>query len=154
MHSRIIELSKTPIEVDERICESDYYDNGFVGNIADYVNGDTDRTYDIEWFTGYLKEMDLLTVSNEERITFSNDIKEKFFRKKYEEFKKLTSELTFDEFTNASGYQLYLIKNCIEDKFGFYIHYDGCYYTLEAFMKYYANDNDTWYFGGTIDYHS
>ena len=152
MHSRIIELSEKPIEVDERIDESEYYDNGFLDTIGDYVDEDTDRTADIEWFAGYLKNKGVITEFDTEKIVFSTDAKEKFFRNKYETFKKLTSEITFEEFSEDS-LCLYNIRECINDKFGFYVHYAGCYYTLDNFIRHIVKDGETWYIGGTLDYH-
>ena len=153
MHSRIIELSKTPIEVENRICESDYYDNDFIGSVADYVTS-CDRTDAIEWLAGYLKNKGVITEFNTETMTFTEDVKEKFFRDKFEDFKKLASELTFEEFAkDKSGFKLYLIQNCIREKFGFYIHYDGCYWTLDDFIRDCVDNNETWYFGGALDYH-
>lgn len=152
MHSRIIELSKEPIGVDERICESDYYDNGFIGSIADYV-ASCDRTDAINWICGCLKNKDVITEFDTNKIVFSEDVKEKYFRDSFEEFKKLTSEITFEEFTRDNTFKLYLIKQSIEDTSGFYVHYDGCYWTLDGFIRRCVEDNSTWYIGGTIDYH-
>ena len=83
MHSRIIELSTEPICVDERICESDYYDNGFIGAIADYVSENTDRNHDIEWFVSYLKSKNVVSKSNEESFTLSDNFREKYFKEKF-----------------------------------------------------------------------
>ena len=49
MHSRIYQISKTPIDRDDYIEESNYYDHWFTSSIADYVSGDTNRDDDIEW---------------------------------------------------------------------------------------------------------
>ena len=152
MHSRIIELSRKIVEVDDRICEDDYYDNGFIGNIADYV-AECNRIDAIEWFAGYLQSRDVITEFDFVKMVFSSDVKEKFFRDKYEEFKKLTSELSFEEFTDSFGMDLYRIQNCISEKFGFYVHYDGCYYTLDNFIRECVKDGETWYIGGVLDYH-
>ena len=152
MHSRIIELSKEPINVDERICESDYYDNGFIGSNADYV-APCDRTDAINWICGFLKNKDAITEFDTNKIVFSEDVKEKFFRDKFNEFKKLTSEITFEQFAGENDFQLYLIKQSIEDTSGFYVHYDGYYWTLDCFIRICVEDNSTWYIGGALDYH-
>ena len=151
MHSRIIELSTEPICVDERICESDYYDNGFIGAIADYVSENTDRNHDIEWFVSYLKSKNVVSKSNEESFTLSDNFREKYFKEKYDALKECVSNMSFETFCKNS-LDLYRVTSYIEDKYEFYIHHDGYYETLDSFMRN-ANDGQTWYFGGTLDYH-
>lgn len=48
MHSRIYQISKTPIDRDDYIEESKYYDHWFLNSVADYVDDDTNRDDDIE----------------------------------------------------------------------------------------------------------
>lgn len=150
MHSRIIELSMEPIAVDERICESDYYDNGFIGRIADYVDGNTNREHDIDWFIGYLKGKDMIAKSDNESFTFGDNVREKYFKEKYDALKELGDNMTLEKFCTDS-LDLYRICAYIEDKYNFYIHHDGYYETIDSFMRY-VEDGHTWYFGGTIDY--
>jgi hypothetical protein len=152
MHSRIIELSQEPIKVDDRICESDYYDNGFISSIADYVTS-CDRTDAINWVCGYLKNKDVVTEFDTNKIVFSENVKEKFFKDSFEEFNKLTNKITFEDFVGKDDFKLYLIKQSIEDTSGFYIHYDGCYWTLDYFIRRCVEDNEIWYIGGALDYH-
>lgn len=52
MHSRIFQLSKSPIDKDDYIDESKYYDHWFTSRM-DYVDGDTDRDDDIGWLSSY-----------------------------------------------------------------------------------------------------
>ena len=47
MHSRIFQVSMEPIEKDDYILERDYWDHWFTREIADYVNGSTNRNDDI-----------------------------------------------------------------------------------------------------------
>lgn len=152
MHSRIIELSKNIVEIDNRITEDDYSDNGFVGNIGDYV-APCNRKDAIDWLASYLENKDVITEHDEVKIVFSSNVDEKYFGGKYDEFKKLSEELSFREFVDSMGIERYRIQNCLDDKYGFYIHCGGCYYTLDDFIRTYVNDGDTWYIGGTLDYH-
>lgn len=151
MHSRIIELSTEPIKVSERICQSDYYDNGFIGYIADYVDGDTDRESDIKWFIKYLKDKDMILKSNDASFTFGENVREKYFKEKYDALKECMENMSFKKFCSDS-LDLYKIQMHIEDKYDFYIHHDGAYQTLDNFMRN-VEDRQTWYFGGTLDYH-
>ena len=151
MHSRIIELSTIPITVDERICESDYYDNGFIGNIADYVDGDTDREYDIKWFIDCLIGKEMIAKSDNESFTLGENAREKYFKEKYDALKECMDNMSLEKFCTDS-LDLYKIQMYVEDKHDFYIHHDGYYETLDSFMRD-VKDGDTWYFGGTLDYH-
>lgn len=151
MHSRIIELSTQPISEDERISESDYYDNGFIGNIADYVNGKTNRERDIKWFIAFLKAKDIIVANTDESFTMGENVREKFFKERYEQLKNHMGNMSLEEFCSDS-LNVYQFKTYIENKYGFYIHNDGCYETLDNFMRY-VLDGQTWYFGGTLDYH-
>ena len=151
MHSRIIELSKKPIKKGERIRESDYYDNGFIGNIANYVSGDVDREHDIKWFVSYLKGKDMLIKSDNKSFTLGSSAREKYFKEKYDALKEYIANVSLEKFCTYS-LDLYRIGAYIEEKDDFYIHHDGYYETLDSFMRH-VEDGDTWYFGGTLDYH-
>lgn len=152
MHSRIIELSTEPIKMNERITESDYWDNGFIDNIADYVIdvNEEERISSINWFINYLKSKDLLFTNDKEKIVFGTNVKEKHFRNSFEEFDKSLKGMSFEDFCNRNIYDL---MDKIEDKYGFYIHFEGCYYSFDSFVRWFDLDEMEFYFGGILDYH-
>lgn len=49
MHSRIFKVQSDLSEDFERLREEDYYDNGFLNSVGDYVSEDTDTKEDYEW---------------------------------------------------------------------------------------------------------
>lgn len=49
MHSRIFKVQPNLKEEFKRLREEDYYDNGFLDSVGDYVSEDTDVKEDYEW---------------------------------------------------------------------------------------------------------
>lgn len=49
MHSRIFKVQSDLSKDFERLREEEYYDNGFLNSVGDYVNEDTDTKEDYEW---------------------------------------------------------------------------------------------------------
>lgn len=152
MHSRIFQLSTKPIEKEDYITEEDFIDS-FVGKIADYVSSNTDREDDIEWFKSCYSKA---KVSVEDSVViFPKGFREGYFENKFEVFKKLSSELTFEEFAGLkySG-SIFDIKEALEDEYGFYIYIeDEGVNTLDYFIRRLMKENTIYYFGATVDYH-
>lgn len=153
MHSRIIQVSPEPVERDEYIRESSYWDHWFTREIADYV-AISDRDKDIEW----------LSTNGYKGIVFDKDEcgeffiikdKEEFFAKRFEKFKEelaKVNEITLYEFAHGKG--IWWLESTYEEKYGFYIHDTDCDYltTLDEFIR--TSDTDVkYYIGGTMDYH-
>ena len=151
MHSRIYQISKTPVDMDDYIDEEKYYDHWFTNSVADYVDGDTDRENDIKWFVKFLKSKDMILESNDESFTLGENVREKYFKEKYDALKECMENMSFKKFCSDS-LALYKIQMHIEDKYDFYIHHDGAYQTIDNFMRN-VEDGQTWYFGGILDYH-
>ena len=58
MHSRIFKVQPNLKEEFERLREGDYYDNGFLDSVGDYVTEDTDVKEDYEWLAkGTMSEL-------------------------------------------------------------------------------------------------
>lgn len=58
MHSRIFKVQSDLSKDFERLREGDYYDNGFLDSVGDYVNEDTDVKEDYEWLAkGTMSEL-------------------------------------------------------------------------------------------------
>ena len=162
MHSRIIQISKEPINEDDYLSEDKYYDI-VCGALADYVDGDTDRDDDIEWFIGCLGD----SISyNKDEQSFTIIDKEKYFDKAFEHFQELLKKLSDTTLKVFSGigkkeeiYQfttdMYSLKSTYDDEFSFYIDDNGEYFgmsTIDNFMRNVEN-NTKFYIGTTIDYH-
>lgn len=157
MHSRIYQISKTPIDECDYIEESHYYDHWFVGSIADYVNDRTDRNDDIQWLKDCYEERGISFGVDDNGEYFIVEDKIQYFTPKFEAFQKALRELstsTLDDFVNGkSGYPLYSLKSAFNEKFGFYV--DGEDINTESFDGFvrYADVGVKYYIGATIDYH-
>ena len=159
MHSRIYQISKAPIDRDDYIKESTYYDHWFLNSVADYVNEDTNRNDDIKWLQSCYGNKGLSFGQDDNGKYFIVEDKAKYFETNFEEFKKALVELsniTIDDFiSDKGGMDLYRLKSSYDDEFGFYIDDGGEYYgltTFDSFMRD-ANTGEKYYIGATIDYH-
>lgn len=155
MHSRIFQISREPISKDEYISEADFYDNGFIGNIADYVSDDTDRESDIEWLKQRLEG-----VADFNGDSFTIKDQRKYFEKSFSDFLEAIKDislLTFEDFctdANDFNYKMYKLESAYRDEFEFYINDIGGYGTepFDDFMRR-AKNGDVLYIGATLDYH-
>ena len=153
MHSRIIQLSLKPIEVDAYIdTETFGYDDTFVGTIADYV-AIGDRKEDIEWFTSCLSSYTGVECTKD-TILFKEGFRESYFAKKFEQIKEVVGSMTLEAFATNKEFAVTTVKGLIEDKFAFYVYMDGTYMTLDYFLRSRMEYGKPYYFGGTVDYHA
>lgn len=156
MHSRIFQVSKNPIHKIDYIEESNYYDHWFTNEIADYVDGGTDRDDDIQWLDSCAKGYEVAVDDNGYYFVVNN--KEQYFAEAFNRFKEALVEIgepTIEDF--IKGIDLWKLKDANEDKFGFYVDYDGFDYgsellTFDRFMRM-CELGTKYYIGGTIDYH-
>ena len=157
MHSRIFQLSVSPIQEENYIQESDYYDHWFTNQIADYVDDDCDRDASIEWLKNCAKGYDVLKDNNNNCILVVSS-KEKYFENSYNEFVSELQKIgipTIEQF--VSGIDLWRFKNAYEDKFAFYVDLYGDGYgsglmTFDSFIRH-CNVGTKYYVGNAIDYH-
>lgn len=119
MHSRIFQLSYEKINKDDFITEENFYEDSFIGSVADYVSDNIDRKEDIKWLMERLKPYGAILNKKEESIFFPKGFKKKYFSKKFEELKKMVNEMTLEEFID--GITAYKLGQIIESKFDFYI---------------------------------
>ena len=161
MHSRIFQIETSPVDKDNYIGESRYYDS-FVGqNGVDYVDEGTDRDDDIEWLR---KSLEGIATFEDDHFIITN--KKAYFEDKYDKFKKLIDNLgtmSIEDFMgNAKegthydqtiDYQMFLLEAAYDSKYEFYV--DSIDYnmkTMDEFMRK-ADENVPYYIGATIDYH-
>ena len=159
MHSRIYQISKSPIDIDDYIEESKYYDHWFLNSVADYVDDDTNRDDDNEWLEDCYKNKGLYFGRDNSGEYFIVEDKTKFFEAKFEKFQqeiKELSEKTLDDFMGGeSNMSLYRLNSLYDDDLGFYIDDEGEYHgvtTFDRFMRH-ATVGTKYYIGATIDYH-
>lgn len=158
MHSKIFQISRKPIDREDYLSESRYY-NGFVGEIADYVNGalsDNDIKANKKWL---LDETLAGAIVKHDENSFTISDKTKYFEKKYKDFIDAVTEaqaMTLEDFASAKCDILaYRIKADYEDRFSIYVDDSNEYYgliTLDYFMRA-IRPGDRFYLGAVIDYH-
>lgn len=152
MHSKIIELSKKPVE--ERVSETQFYD-GFSGWIADYVaDVDDDVRGDVisDFKEGFSSSYgDDLVAIDKNTITFKEGFKDAYATKMLECLKDIVSKADIKSIRN--GMTRYAIEETLGDPFGFYIYEEGCLFRENCWLTQNLEEDVPYYFGGVVDYH-
>ena len=157
MHSRIFELSRTPVSPEDRFNTNDIPD-GFYHNIADYAIDETNRAEDIAWFVSCYRSI-IAIGEDGESITFNHMAKQDYFRFKHQKFIEKAAELSavsLDAFVGDTPYPIdftvYELNDAYKDKFSFYIYFESELVPMDEFIRSFSLEG-TFYFGGTVDYH-
>jgi hypothetical protein len=159
VHSRIFQITTTPVEPKDVLSESDFHDHWFTSSIADYVSTDNDRTEDIKWLRAQLEPEDVAVFDDTgDSFIVSPGGKEAYFSRSYKVFvearaKSMSMGLT--EFASGSdfGCAMWTMKNSYDDKFSFYVSSDEFgTISLDEFIRG-AEVGTRYFIGGTLDYH-
>ena len=155
MHSRIFQVSFSPIDTCDYIEESNYWDHWFLNEIADYVTESDDRNEDIEWLKDCYEEKGIEFGTDNNGEYFIVKSKQAYFKEQFNNFMKTIDKIktyTLDDF--AQGFhEMWQLKNAYEKKFGaFYVDADGELMSFDSFVRLCATE-EKYYIGGTIDYH-
>lgn len=153
MHSRIFQMDIEPINKKDYIDEFTFYEDTFIGTIADYVDEDTNRDEDIQWLVDCYEKYGMEYNKEEDYVIFKKDFKKNYFRERFKLFKEIIDELTFEDFAYDTRANLYKIKSLIEDRFSFYVYFDDYWMTFDRFVRQ-LEEGKKYYFGATIDYHA
>lgn len=114
-----------------------------MGWVADYV---TDSELDswrgtfqqqFEWISRYLKKAcnDFVEIDKvKHKITLKKGFKSQHFKPRFEDFKRLVNELTFEEFSTMKGLNTLYIENYLNDKYTFYL-YDEYPLTIDEYFR-------------------
>lgn len=157
MHSNIYQISKTPICILEYKEESDYYE-GFINEIADYVDGDVNRIDQIGFLKNWLEKTGAGVIDGD-KLTITN--KEKFFEDTYRQYKEKLKELINIDtgikfFGSVKQEQLINdLNSIVNDKYTCYFDDNGEMYGLMNIYEFMrrAENGDVWYLGAVIGYH-
>lgn len=153
MHSRIFQMDIEPINKKDYIDESTFYEDTFIGTIADYVDEDTNRDEDIQWLVDCYEKYGMEYNKEEDYVIFKKGFKKNYFRERFKLFKETIDELTFEDFAYDTRANLYKIKSLMEDRFSFYVYFDDYWMTFDRFVRQLEEDKK-YYLGATIDYHA
>lgn len=154
MHSKIFQVSSSPITEDNEMHESRFDDvNRDVFDYVTEVKEQDSIISDYEW----LNHVEGIEVNLEEK-TFTVD-KKKYFKVKHEKFIEQLEKLkncTLEEFSsNKLYYDVLELKDAFDDKYSFYIDDDNEYFgltTLDNFVRH-TEPNNKYYLGQVFDYH-
>ena len=154
MHSKILQLSESPIAKEEWVEESRFYD-GFSGWIADYVAGVDDDIRNIvieDWLSCFKENLKDWVTVDKNSITFKEGFRDYYSYKILDEVKRIAKEATANSIRTGN------LKSALEvllgDPYGFYIYLEGYGLIKEAvFLTQYIQEDTPYFFGGVIDYH-
>ena len=155
MHGKIYHLSAKPhkrhVSYDEIV---EVLSDGFIGYVADYV-GKSEREEDIAELVDYLAEKapdcfeyDLA----ENSITFKAGFKQKYFRQKFEEFKRKAAAIELKDFAEDT-YKTYELMQLLDDRHSYYVYMNGYWETFDSFVRGTMEEGKKYFIGATFDYH-
>ncbi len=159
MHSRIYQITTSPIELDDCISESDFCEHWFVGSIADFVSSDNDRTEDIKSLAERLKNVAVF--ADGDTFTILPDGREAYFSDAFKVFAAARDQIRsmgLKEFADGAGMgqALWKMKSAFCEDFSFYVSPDAedglDVIPLDEFIRN-AEIGTKYYVGGTLDYH-
>ncbi len=162
MHNTIYKVQTDLTKDYERIREEDYYDNGFLDHIGDYVSEDTDVADDYECLgeeypeiykvavDGLIKDFDDEEPEPLAHLIIDADKAKEYVKKRTVEYAEKVAKdpefaLTLEGEEMLSG-----------DKWGTYIDLDGIYMTLYSFIIWVSKNykgKQTFRLEGVLDYH-
>lgn len=168
MHSRIYQLVPnhlTPEDSDflttASLCDSDV---PFADYIDDIRKEDLPEEY--QWFKDAHERFSRIVIEEDEAghtlVTFKKGCQEEYFRDRWIDLKEKVEDLTLEEFSMSidtdgkwSHYQLFKIKELIEDRYAFYAYVDYPV-TMDSFIRnldFSKQDEYVYRLGGVVDYH-
>lgn len=167
MHSRIFQISDSPIAKSDYMTEDTIFaEDWFMNTVADYVQ-DIDREDSIDWFVKVYKNMECFIWENDwNQFRLTHDFKSKFFRPSFENIYLFARQLqgilenkeaAFKDYVFAEElrHKIWQLKDTTEPFGGFYVYYEPEQelMTIDVFMRYHAECGKRYYFGNVLDYH-
>lgn len=161
MHSRIIQVSKSPIEpVDytQPVEIPDY----FQASIADYVIEVDDRQEELDYVMESFKGI-LVAGTEKNSFCVTDEGRKQYFQGGYQRFREICAlmlTMSLDAFIGtetgpegkAVSQFMYELNEAYADKYGFYIYENDELQPLCEWLRE-ADTNVVYYFGNVLDYH-
>ena len=154
MHSRIFQISETPVDQEDYLTSEDCYDT--MESIADYIT-DCDREEGIAWLMETIsKYAEFTNDGNVTSFVLSDDYLTKHFKERHRSFvsyaKKLY-ETSFEDFCMGKAYMdVVKFDDEFNRKYEFYFIQENEADTMDQFMRY-AESGKRYYVGAVLDYH-
>ena len=163
MHSRVIQISESPISEDSYIHSDSYpVDHWFLNNIADYVAPDDDRTGTLKWLKECLSNnnapISFFCQEGGKGFELQAGFHTAYFSSRYDAFREeldsFVKELTLETYSDGTlDYPMFLIETAYKDEYDIYVDIgDDQILPLDTFLRT-AKVGVRYYFGGTLDYH-
>lgn len=152
MDGRIFQLSNKKINEDDFIAQEDFYESDFMGAVADNVYGNIEKEKDIKCLFKRLKPFGIITNEAEKSIIFTRGFKKRYFKEKFEEFKKMAENITIDEFIDPST--IYKLTKLIKNRLDYYICIDDYLQALDDFVRRSLQEEQKYFIGGIVGYHA
>ncbi len=135
------------------MSENDLYD--YASHEFDYaanLSGEESKEL-TKGLTKRFSEVEKRSVGGKKYFAFkiSEGDKIKFFKNKFEDFKKQTEKLTLTKFATDENASYYL-RMLLADTFSDAVYLDGNFYDLDTFVRV-ANENETYYIGNVCLMH-
>ena len=125
-HSRIYQIADKPVDTDNYICESDFFEHWFVGSIADYVSDDCNRTVDINSLKSLLKHRKAADFDEQNgSFVILPGGKEAYFAQNYDAFishRDRILNVSLTEFASCGEFAeaVRLMGYAFNDEYGYY----------------------------------
>ena len=154
MHALVFELSKEPLSPEEYMETWNLEDDmSFLGPVADYVQ-EVPEEQQAKLWKEFVEEMAKYGAREEDgAIIFPVTFRTAWFARAFDEFRKLVSEMTLEEFSNFGWGNTYRLKKLIENKLSDYIYVSNSVQCLDAFVRTEMEPEVRYYPGGVLDFH-
>ena len=155
MHSKIIQVSRTPLVFDDYVEEDAFYDN-FACWIADYVDDDVCPEVRKDVIDGFIHMFgsDITTEWDENDGTsfiVAEGWKDVFAAQRLQYAREYLARATVDDM--KTGNVVYELEKYLGDPFGVYIYENGCLTMLVRWLCERMREGVRYYFGAVVDYH-
>lgn len=160
MHSRVFEISTTPIDAKDQFNTSQLPE-WFFHTIADSGDDvpDAEREGSLDWFVRRFGDN---CHRDGDKVSFEPQMKTDYFKKSHEAFLSAASTLTkcsLDEFSGVAPQSeffraLFTLKSSFENQYSFYVYNKEIdeLITMDQWVRN-ADLTQSYYIGGIIDYH-
>jgi hypothetical protein len=153
MYSNIFQLTSSPQEEWMSIDEFLDIENGYITSVSDCVREIYNRQEAIDDLINFLAQYGIVYNKNEESIIFQEGFSIRYFKKRYETFKKYAAEISLETFANDSV-SILNMENLIEESFGDYILGDNnSLQTFDDFVRDLQGKEHKYYLGSIFSYH-
>lgn len=111
--------------------ESDFYEKA--GTIAEYFSDVSAQDGQADEFLEELGQYGFIIDKTEKSFMLPDNKESTWFRSRYEQFMKLTKNLTFEQFTNPVT--AYNLTSLVHDGYSDAVYINDCFYEMDTFMR-------------------